>query len=192
MSRDMVRETVPRIDRRVGDNVIAGSNNSALILGRDRVAGVSTGYGSADHPDGGKGAGSLHAVVGRKGEDPSVQEDAASIYLSEKSDPDEITPGPGTKRTASSCVIARGDCMRLSARQDIKLSVGKAYIIMDRDGRITIEGDISLEESASQSIMRGEAFSAFWNTVRVPTPAGLSGPLPPIPSSVFTARSKVK
>lgn len=192
MSRDIVKESVPRLDRRVGDHVIAGANNATIVLGRDRIDSVSSGYGSALSADGGKGAGAIHMAVGRRTEDPSVESDPASLYLSERSDPDRIVASPGPAVTSRSSLIGRADCVRVSAREDIKISVGKAYITMNSSGQIIVEGDIALEENASQSIMRGEAFSAFWNNVRVPTPAGLSGPLPPIPPSIFTKRSKVK
>lgn len=192
MSRDVVKEDVPWISRRIGDQVISGGNNAAIILGRDRVKDVDSGYGSASHPGGGRGAGAVHITVGRSSNDPSILDDAAGVYISQKSDPDDLVPSRGPAAIAESAVIARADCVRVSGRRSIRLTCGSAHISLSSDGRITIEGNISLEEEASQSIIRGEAFSAFWNTVRVPTPAGLSGPLPPLPPSLFTTRSKVK
>ena len=82
--------------------------------------------------------------------------------------------------------------MRISARTDMKVSVGKAYLLIDSSGAIVIEGDVSLGEGAAERIMRGDAFAQFWSTVTVPTPMGPSGPPPPIPETVFSPRNLVK
>jgi hypothetical protein len=190
----MVYEDVPRMGRRVGDNLIAGANNATILLGRDRQGSVDSGYGSLNDSGKGEGAGAIHLIVGRTGEDPSVETDKATVYLSAKTDPDSLarTEQIGTNRTAQSGIVLRADCTRISSRTDFKVSVGRAYLTMDSSGVVTIEGDISLGEGAAQRIIRGEAFSSFWNTVTVPTPMGPSGPPPPLPAAVFSARNKVK
>lgn len=194
MSRDMVYEDVPRLIRREGDTLVAGANNSAVLLGRDRSGGVDSGYGSIDSDGSGKGAGSIHLTVGRSSEDLSVMNDRGTVYLSAKTDPDAVagTESIGEKRKAVSGIVMRADCMRLSSRTDFKVSVGKAYLTLDSSGAVTIEGDVSLGKDAAERIMRGDAFSTFWSTVTVPTPMGPSGPPPPIPESVFSSRNKVK
>lgn len=196
MSRDMVYEDVPRVSRRIGDTVVAGTNNSTIILGRDRLGGVDTGYGSAMGPGQGKAAGAMHLVVGRTGEDPDLDTDAASVYLSQRTDPDAAAVtegvGPSTQRDRSA-VVFRGDCIRGSARTDIKLSVGRAYILMSSDGRIVVEGDISLGELAAESILKGQSFAA-WAAGHFHTSAQPGQPtspaLPSIPSGVFNPRVK--
>lgn len=194
MSRDMVYEDVPRLLRREGDMLVASANNSALLLGRDRSGGVDSGYGSSESDGGGKGTGSIHLMVGRSAEDPSITDDRGSVYLSAKTDPDALagTESIGEKRKAVSGIVMRADCMRISSRTDFKVSVGKAYLIIDSSGRVIVEGDVSLGQDAAERIMRGDAFSKFWSTVTVPTPMGPSGPPPPIPESVFSPRNKVK
>jgi hypothetical protein len=193
MSRDMVYERVPRLLRRVGDSLLAGENNATLLLGRDRVGGVDSGYGAIGSSDG-KGAGAIHLVVGRNAEDPSFTDDAATGYLSAKNDPDTMagTDSFGEVRRAVSAVLVRADCVRVVPRTDLKVSVGKAYILVESSGRIVIEGDISLGKEARERLILADAFSTFWNSVTVPTPAGPSGPPPPLPDNVFSTQSKAR
>jgi hypothetical protein len=193
MSKDMVYEDVPKVSRRVGDSVLAGSNNSTIILGRDRNGSTETGYGSADRPDGGKSAGAIHLVVGRKGEDPSIADDSATLYLSQKSDPDDAaeTFFVGQQQSEKSALIGRADCMRFVPRDDFKLVVGQAHITILSDGSVTIDGDISLGKNAADRVLRGDRFLRFWNSISIPTPSGPSGPPPPIPDDCFAPRCKV-
>lgn len=184
MATDMVYEDVPRLKRRTGDTVLAGGNNSALLLGRDRVDGVTSGHGSD------KGSGSAHLVVGRKGEDLSFSEDSATVYASMKNDPDLVasTQGIGTESKSVSAIGMRADCVRVTARRDLKISVGSAYMMISSDGRITLDARISLGEGATDRLLKADAFSTFWNSLVIPTPAGPSGPPPPLPPSVFSSR----
>jgi hypothetical protein len=194
MSRDMVFEDVPRVSRRMGDSVQASANNATLLLGRDRMGSVDSGYGSTDSDGKGKGTGAALLVVGRLAEDPSFLDDRASLYLSAKSDPDAAadTASIGTEARAVSAALLRADCVRITSRTDFKVSVGKAYILIESSGRVVIEGDISLGKEASERLILADQFSQFWNTVTVPTPAGPSGPPPPLPPGVFSKQSKSK
>lgn len=194
MSTDMVYEDVPRLLRRSGDFHVAGANNASILLGRDRQGGVESGYGSVDGPGGGLGAGAIHAIVGRSAEDPSIDDDRATVYMSAKTDPDSSagTESIGSKRIGVSGIVMRADCARISCRTDLKVSVGRAYLIVGSDGSIVIEGDVSLGQDAAERIIRGDSFARFWNTVTVPTPMGPSGFPPPIPDTVFSPRNKVK
>lgn len=194
MSRDMVYEDVPHVSRREGDNLIAGQNNSTILLGRDRNGPVDSGYGSRAN-DGGKGAGAMHLVVGRKGADPSVKDDSATIYLSAKSDPDDQA-GTGSvqgSQKGKSAVVLRADCVRFSPRTDFKVSVGKAYLFISSDGRIVVEGDVQLGEGAAERIIRGDTFiNKVFILHKHPTPTGPSGPpIDPVPNDVFSPRNKV-
>lgn len=192
MSRDMVYEDVPRLSRRVGDSVQAGANNATVLLGRDRSGAVDSGYGSVDADGGGKGSGAIHLVVGRTAEDPSFADDPATVYLSAKNDPDSMaeTSSIGEERKAASAVLMRADCVRISSRVDLKISVGKAYILMDSSGQVVIEGNVSLGKEASERLILADQFSTFWNSVTVPTPSGPSGPPPPLPDNVFSKQSR--
>jgi hypothetical protein len=194
MSRDMVYEDVPILNRRQGDNVVAGQNNATILLGRDRVDSVDTGYGAREN-GGGKSAGAIHAVVGRKGSDPSVLDDAATLYLSQKADPDVQagTEEIGSKISGRPSAILRADCVRIVPRTDLKVSVGKAYLMMTAEGKIVIEGDIQLGEGAAERIIRGDAFARYWSGPghTHPTPVGLSGPPQPLPDFLLSPSNKV-
>src|SRR5687767_1650227 len=89
MSQDMIYEEVPKLRRRLGDTLVAGANNSTILLGRDRLGPVESGYGRLGTDNKGAGAGAIHMMVGRKGEDPSIEEDRASLYMSAMTDPDD-------------------------------------------------------------------------------------------------------
>lgn len=194
MSRDMVYEDVPRLDRRVGDSLLAGANNATILLGRDRLGAVDSGHGPLTASGGGKAAGAIHLMVGRGSEDPSIADDRATLYLSQMTDPDIAadTASFGSQSKAVSGAILRADCIRIVPRSDLKVSVGSAYLLMDSSGKVTIEGDVSLGEGAAERMIRGEKWIKFWSTVTVPTPMGPSGPPPPIPPDVFSSRNKVK
>lgn len=191
MARDIVYEEVPRLSRRVGDNLIAGQNNSTILLGRDRLTGVDSGHGSE------KGAGALHLIVGRKGEDPSIEEDSATVYMSALTDPD-IAAGTTNlaqhpSRIRRSGIVGRADCIRISARVDFRLSVGQAYFIIDGSGKVTVEGDVSLGEGAAERIIRGDSFQKLWLRHKHPTPTGLSGPpVDQMTDDYLSPRNKVR
>lgn len=188
MAYDMVFETVPRLNRRIGDNMIAGANNATVLLGRDRVDTVASGHGI------GPGSGAIHLIVGRKGEDPSPNEDSATVYMSAKNDPDALvgTDSFGDVRRGVSAVVLRADCVRASARTDFKLSVGKAYLLVTADGTVVLEGDVSLGSGAAQRIIRGDLFSLLFNSHAHPTPMGISGPPAQLMTdSLLSPRNKV-
>jgi hypothetical protein len=189
MSRDMVYEEIPLVSRRAGDNIFAGQNNSTILLGRDRFGSVDTGYGAE------KDSGAMHLIVGRKTEDPSVMDDAASGYLSTKTDPDAQagTSSVGQERKAVSAVIFRADCVRIVPRTDFKISVGSAFLTLSSDGKVVIEGDVQLGKDAAERIIRGDAFREYWSGPghTHPTPSGLSGPPQQMPDSLLSPRNKV-
>lgn len=190
MSRDPIYEEFPRLNTRAGDMQVASQNNSTILLGRDRVSDVTSGYGTQ------KGAASIHVVVGRKGEDPVVTDDAATLYLSQKSDADlqAGTSGIGSQdRLGRPTAVLRADCVRIAPRVDIKISVGKAYMTMTADGKIVLDGEIQFGEGATDRILKGDEFAKFWSTLTIPTPVGPTSPPPPLPASVFSSRTvKVK
>lgn len=167
MSQDMVYEDIPQVIKRVGDNVIAGANNATIILGRDRIRSVDSGYGSVDSENKGKDAGAVHAIAGRRSEDPSIADDRATLYLSAMSDVDSaagttgVGPGPDVKK--KSAAVMRADCVRIVPRTDIKISVGRAYLTMRSDGQIELDGEIKLTKTAQNSIIKGEVFQAIFN-----------------------------
>lgn len=189
----MVYEDIPRVSKRLGDSLIAGANNATILLGRDRIGSVDSGYGSSSSANGGRDAGAIHAIVGRKSEDPSIANDAATLYISTITDPDVAasTTAVGSGQTGKSGVILRADCVRIVPRVDIKLSVGKAYIWMTADGRVEIDGEISLTKGAANSIVRGEPFQSAYmlHTHLGAAPGTPTGPvIQSLPPSVFNKR----
>jgi len=184
----MVYEDVPRVSRREGDNLVAGQNNSTILLGRDRMDGVDSGYGDE------KGCGAMHLVVGRKAEDLKVESDAATIYMSAKTDPDAQAGTAGVGKfndEGKSGIVMRADCVRISPRNSFKISVGKAYMTISSDGSIVIDGDVRLGEGAADRMIRGDKFATVWGSHFHPTPAGPSGPPQPLPDIVFSPKNKV-
>lgn len=195
MSYEMVRDDVPPFTRRIGDQVIQGSNNSIVILGRDRPSDHKSGLGSTDSAGGGQGTGVIHAIAGRAGKDPSFIEDKSFIYLSMKTDGDmnleisqvEFDGGIGPY------VIQKSDHLRMTARKDVKIVIdgSQTYAaIRDReivvksgagtirmfDDRIVIDaGRIELGSGASQKIILGDSFMTLFNRHTHPTSVGPSG-----------------
>lgn len=185
MGRDPLYEKIPRYNLRIGDVPTASRNGSEVICERDRVDTVDSGYGTEP------GSGAVRIVAGRRGPDPSVLDDPATIYLSQRTDPDlqAGTEGVGLVQRQASGMIVRADCIRLTARTDLKVSVGRAYLLISSDGQIVLDGEISLGEGAADRIIKGDEFARFWSTLSIPTPVGPSGPPPPLPPSVFSSRT---
>ncbi len=176
MSYEVVMERVPVLDRRESDRVIAGSNNSVIVLGTDRPGGSKTGYG--------KGSGTVHVIAGLNGSDPSMSDDRAFLYVSAKTDPDKnlsIT-AEGIESEAST-VIAKADTIRLVGRRNVKIFLSDtAYIHIDANGSVVLEGDIKLGRIATQHLVLGEAFLALFNAHTHPQtvpPTAITGP--PVP-----------
>lgn len=185
MSRDPVIERVPVYLARVGDHVVAGSNNSSLILGRDRPAGPESGLGSTTSPGGGKGAGSAHLVAGMAGQDPSFKDDSAFVYLSAKTEADKNlgTGGADGDSGKGAAAIMRSDDVRVSARRDVKVVIdgNDSFIHLTADscfiqvgsstfrmspGKVVVDADvIELGEGAAQGLQRLIKGDDFMNLV---------------------------
>lgn len=180
MGKDVLIESVPSFNSRVGDVVFHGPNNSMILLGADRVSSVNSGFAGTT------GAGSIHIVAGRKGEDISTK-DSAFMYLSMKNDVDGNL-GLGSIEFSSSGPSAAmvADHVRLVARKDIKISANGSYITLKSDGSIVIDGIIKLGTTAFESLILGETFSLIFAAHTHTTPVGVTSP--PVPDPNFTAR----
>lgn len=144
-SFDLEEDDVPEFNSRVGDRIIHGSNNSAIILSRDRVDTVDSGAREK--------AGMVDIVVGRSGKDLSMADDSARVMVTMKSDIDSnfsIDAGEGTGE--ASAVVAKGDQLRLVAREGIKIVVesGTTSIVIDKDGKVSIETPEGVEVSSKE------------------------------------------
>lgn len=194
MSYDVIREDVPRFKKRIGDNVIGGSNNATLVFGTDRETTVDTGYGRIGAPDDGRASGAIHMIVGRSSENVS-RDDRAYIYLSMRTDPDDQagTVGlEGTTRMASGAVVA-ADSVRIVAREDLKVKVGRCYMTMKVDGTIVIDGDVKIGKAAIERALKGDSTAIWLRTHTHPSAVGPTGvAIQPIPETIFSKRCRIE
>jgi len=127
-------ESIPQVIKTSTEKHIENGNNAFIVLGRDRPASRLSGYGGAGHT----GAGSVDIVVGRMGYkakefadngtrfwvDPSFKDDAARIYLSQKTDIDDnfgLADGRVGNSKTKSAIGLKADGIRIVAREGIKL-----------------------------------------------------------------------
>ena len=122
---DNMTEAVPIYDTAPCERVNR-HGNSWIVLGRDRPASLASGYGGAGHTQ----ASSIDIVVGRGGSspnsevyvNPSFSNDAARIYISQKTDIDNNFRLNGTNRSAAESGIGiKADAVRIIGRNGIKL-----------------------------------------------------------------------
>jgi len=180
MSDHIVELGIPDEPRmREGESYIAGRNNQLIIFERDRPGAADVGYGSDEM------AGTVHLVVGRKSQDPSLVDDSSFVYISMKTDADENTaldqvdgwpPAP-----TGPSLIAKSDNVRVIHRNDVRITSadGKNFINMDssrceirigaswltvQDGTITIEaGTVNVGENAKERMILGDSFMSYFN-----------------------------
>lgn len=170
-------EPIPKYIKAKCEKVIKGDNNTFLVLGRDRPKSVFSGYGGKGHT----GAGSIDIVAGRmscltprvetdKGEalfvDPDFVNDAARVYISQKTDIDDNFNIDGVigvpDSVARSAVALKADAVRLVARETIKLCTAMDPLnsqngdIQSVGGIYLIAGSAAEEGDQVQSIARGE------------------------------------
>jgi len=137
-SEGFVVEGVPLFKARVGDRCIEGSNNSAIVLGRDRPSDIDSGEKEE--------AGTIDIVVGRSDKDDmNMADDKARVYISMKSDVDsnfEIDAGDAAGAQAS--IVSKADEVRIVARSGFKIVVGG-----DQEFKFFVNdaGDVTLETS---------------------------------------------
>lgn len=124
-------EPIPRFNRADCEQVIQGKNNSWIVLGRDRPSSKISGYGGKGHTQ----TGMIDLVVGRGGSspkdnvwiDPDFKNDAARIYISQKTDVDknfQLPNGSMGPSLAKSAVALKADAIRVIGREGIKFVVG--------------------------------------------------------------------
>lgn len=146
MSYDMVQEDVPPLRTRVGDQAIHGSNNSVLILGRDRAAAgpatVDDGLGDQDR------AGAAHLIVGRSDKmgDPDFKKDSGFLYMSMRTRLDENLDskpkGVPVENDVSGAVL-KSDCVRVMGRKSVRILMedSKNFVHVDGDHALVSIGD---------------------------------------------------
>lgn len=128
---DALLEPIPHFNKANSETVYSGANNTWIVLGRDRPNSKLSGYGGKGHTQ----AGSIDIVVGRMGAkpqssvyvDPDFLNDAARIYISQKTDVDKnfkLANGKIGPAEAKSAIALKADVLRFIAREGIKLVTG--------------------------------------------------------------------
>lgn len=132
---DVEKDDVPEFNQRSGDRVIHGSNNTTIIMSRDRVDTADSGLTEK--------AGTIDVVAGRIGQDISHADDAARFIVSMKTSGDAnfAVDGFGEDAGESAYAIAKGDEVRIIGRNSMKLVVesGPTSVVIGADGKVTIE-----------------------------------------------------
>lgn len=147
----MVYETVPSFSPRVGDYAVFGSNNTVIIMGRDRAkdgpAGPDDGLGSINSNGKGKGTGTIHLIAGISDSDgnPDMKADKSFLYISMKSDVDNNLnlKNKGRKSDdAGSALIAKSDLVRVVSRKNVVVTLedSKSFLFLEKD-RVVISVD---------------------------------------------------
>ena len=125
-------EAVPKLDTTNSEVVYSNRHNAWIILGRDRPAGVESGYGGLGNTE----AGSVDIVVGRMAGTtqgpqastivaPNFFTDAARIHISQKTDVDKNFGLVGdAQMEARSAIGIKADAVRMIGREGIKLVTG--------------------------------------------------------------------
>ena len=169
VSPEFQKETVPKFTARIGDRVIEGSNNTLIVLGRDRVDTVDSGLK--------ENAGVVHIVVGRqKEEDLDPENDLSTILVSMSTDvdanfnPDSV--GPSVTKTAA--IAIRSDEIRIVARKGTKIIVEGGDLSLDAT-------TIILGKDASEAAVLGNKLVTELGKIidqLVTAPLGLLGQIP--------------
>jgi len=119
-SPSFVTEVVPPFTARPGDRVIEGSNNTIIIMGRDRPTDVESG-------ERGAGTGAIQLVAGRTDdEDLNSDTDESMIYICRKSkniDEDLGTKDVGDETVSVAAIGVKSNEIRIVARDGMKIVV---------------------------------------------------------------------
>ena len=155
------------------EKVIKGQNSSYIVLGRDRVNSMQSGYGGT----GAVQSSMIDLVVGRMGSEgnksqdedgediycnPSFTKDAARIYISQKTDIDDnfsLAAGKVGLSKSRSAIAMKADAVRIIGREGIKL-ITRGDRKNSRGGDISIVKGVELiagnDDSDLQPIPRGK------------------------------------
>ena len=130
---DQMIEPIPVYNQATCEKVIEGQNNAFIVLGRDRVTGIMTGYGGIGH----SGCGAIDIVAGRGSYqlrdnanspiNPHPMLDASKVYISQKTDIDRnfnIVKGNVGQSVGRAGIAIKSDAVRIIARDGIKLVTG--------------------------------------------------------------------
>lgn len=165
-------EPFPDYDKASSEEVISGTNNNWIVLGRDRPGSRFSGYGGKGHTQ----AGSIDLVVGRGSPnprevdnnerklyaDPNFYSDAARIHISQKTDIDNnfgIVKGSQGIADAKSGIGIKADNVRVVAREGIKLVTG-TDVTNSKGGQVRAKVGVDIiagnDDTDLQPMVKGE------------------------------------
>ena len=134
-----IDEDIPQYEYAPSEKAIGvGDNNSFILVGRDRPTNLASGYGGKGHTQCGRIdliaglAGSECPVPKTQYRNPSFQNDAARVYISQKSDIDKdmgLAKCPQELSSKGRSAIGlKADHVRIHSRQDVKIVSGRMKI----------------------------------------------------------------
>lgn len=123
---------------------VKSNGNAWIVLGRDRPAGVGSGYSGVSDTR----SSAIDIVVGRQGFDPSSEKsvdpnfgtvpgrpgDSARIYMSQRANIDEyfgLHPGGMGNSSGTSAIALKADDVRIISRKGVKIVTGRAPVQKD-------------------------------------------------------------
>jgi hypothetical protein len=169
-SADFTVETGHPFVARVGDRVIEGSNNTIIIMGRDRPADPASGETA--------NAGTIIIIAGRsKDKDLDMANDKSIIYVSENTDPDKNFGLGGSAVSQTPAIVVKSGEVRILGSGNVVVEGANIFI-----------GDAG---KAVEPAVLGKQLDTYLKSVVVNTPAG-PGTLAPPPSSMYSQTVKVK
>ena len=178
-SEEFVKEEVIEYVARIGDRVIHGSNNAAIVLSRDRITDPSTGETKA--------AGTVDIVTGRASSGVDIENDSSRVYVTMNSDCDaNFDIQVGDPAGAKAHIVIKSNEIRLVARDGMKIVVENGDLFLeaanihlgpDTSGEAVVLGD-------TMNDLLGQVIEAI-TQITVPTSVGPSGP--PINAPQFLA-----
>lgn len=140
VANDKLVEPIPNFINAPCEKIIQGENNTWIVFGRDRPAGILSGYGGQGHT----GCGTIDIVAGRMSSniktegvlgskvipiytDNNIIRDASRILVSQKTDVDKnfkISESKSGKTNSKAAIAIKSDHIRLIARETMKLVTG--------------------------------------------------------------------
>ncbi len=148
------REAYPERINSVAEKVYSGYNNSHIVLGKDRIDDIWTGYGGTGYPE----SGMIHLVTGHFGaglglysEDPenpvstnpNFMLDSSYIYMSQTADIDDylsLADGTIGKSIKKSAIAIKADDIRVIGERGIKLVTRRYNEDSKREKHINFKG----------------------------------------------------
>jgi hypothetical protein len=182
----------PSHNGRVGERVIEGSHNSAIILGRDRVTDVTTGIAGQ--------SGDVRIVAGKAGEDVDLLGDASTILVTQNTDIDVNmdTTGVGTgnlqQTDPAASIAVRSNQIRIVAREGMKIVVEGGDLFLNA-ANVTIGDGNSDEEFAPLGERLKDLIESLITMIEThthATPVGPSLPTVDIADNITAAKKDLQ